>query len=489
MVSDEAVVHPLPFQQLRGGGGGYMSDMMASMMGSFGGGGGGQGATVQRSQTTEAMSSLSPQATFEEAEAKVTRWAESLVNESVSFGTPMQQFSLHAGEPWVHTVLAAHQSILSLGFGYVASGDSRGKDDDEEEEEKVLGRKESATMTILMDRMRATLPLNGESEFLRDRRRRDRLKDVSRVVRAARRKGQKLILSVNSDFAGTLRALQEHHESSWVGPSLESVWNAMVLEKRVFAFELWLEEAGKKRLVAADFGHPHTNAKAYYVATRFFDRSEKTLQPGFILAFAEAACLKQAGVELWDLGGADASPMMHYKPQVSIEMGRSEFLCRLRQLSEPHDQASVERRRRCISEKDATLPAGGEVIPIGVVFEDLNEDQLWGVAALRELDDRSKSAASSDDAAKKAAKKLKLQTQKAAKSTNQSKVSPKEPPSQSTGEQPVAVAPKVEDEGKSEDNDAKAEFRRQFMVNFQKLLAEGLSQNEAAAQALKVVAQ
>jgi hypothetical protein len=211
-----------------------MADMMSNMMGSFGGGGG-QGAAVQRSQTTEAMSSLSPQSSFEEAEAKVTRWAESLVNESVSFGSPMQNFSLHAGEPWVTTVFAAHQSILSLGFGYVASGDSRGKDEDEEEEkeleEKVLGRKSSATMTILMDRVRATLPLNGEMEFLRDRRRRDRLKDVCRVVRAARRKGQKLILSVNSDFAGTLQALQEHHESSWVGPSLEAVWNAMVPEK------------------------------------------------------------------------------------------------------------------------------------------------------------------------------------------------------------------------------------------------------------------
>merc|ERR1719313_3148701 len=117
----------------------------------------------------------------------------------------------------------------------------------------------------------------------------------------------------------------------------------MAPEKKAFAFELWLHdappegssEAPAPRLVAADFGHPHSRGKAYYVTTRFFDRELRTLQPGFILAFAEAMCLKRAGLELWDLGGADASPMMHYKPQVAIEMGRCEFIRRLRELNEP----------------------------------------------------------------------------------------------------------------------------------------------------------
>merc|ERR1719240_778796 len=103
--------------------------------------------------------------------------------------------------------------------------------------------------------------------------------------------------------------------------------------RRIFAFELWLHEVAKDggeakapRLVAADFGHPHTHGLAYYVTTRFFDREFRTLQPGFILAFAESECMRRAGVELWDLGGADKSPMMAYKPQVAIEMNRSEFL-------------------------------------------------------------------------------------------------------------------------------------------------------------------
>merc|ERR1712151_33387 len=140
------------------------------------------------------------------------------------------------------------------------------------------------------------------------------LKDVCRVVRAARKKGQRLSLSVSTDFKGSLRALREQHSDNWVGPSLEAVWEKMLPERRVCAFELWLHEGGQAgaseeakppKLVAADFGHPHTYGQAYYVATRVFDREFRNLQPGFILAFAEAACLKRAGFALWDLGGAD----------------------------------------------------------------------------------------------------------------------------------------------------------------------------------------
>ena len=29
--------------------------------------------------------------------------------------------------------------------------------------------------------------------------------------------------------------------------------------------------------------------------------------------------MRRAGFELWDLGGADRSPMMQYKPQVALE--------------------------------------------------------------------------------------------------------------------------------------------------------------------------
>jgi hypothetical protein len=40
-----------------------------------------------------------------------------------------------------------------------------------------------------------------------------------------------------------------------------------------------------------------------------------------------------------------------------------------------------------------------------------------------------------------------------------------------------------------EGDDTKAEFKRQFMVFFQQFMAEGATQTEAAARALKVVSQ
>lgn len=38
--------------------------------------------------------------------------------------------------------------------------------------------------------------------------------EVCRVLRAARKKGYRLSLSVNTDFKGALQALREHHEES-----------------------------------------------------------------------------------------------------------------------------------------------------------------------------------------------------------------------------------------------------------------------------------
>ena len=59
-------------------------------------------------------------------------------------------------------------------------------------------------------------------------------------------------------------------------------------------------------MIAADFGHPTANGRSLYVATRFFARDPpelRQLMPGFLLALAEGAVLKQCGCELWDLGG------------------------------------------------------------------------------------------------------------------------------------------------------------------------------------------
>ncbi|CAE8593682.1 unnamed protein product, partial [Polarella glacialis] len=158
LVDPEAVIHPLPFQQLRGGGGGYVADMMASMMDGFGSA---SSSSVGRAETTEAMSQLSPQLTFETAEAKVSRWVESLVDEQVGFGSPMTPFELHAGEPWVHTVIACTLSVLSLGLGYVSSNDKF-----DPPAADVSSGDKGAKLVALLDRVRAALPLHSPSEFL-----------------------------------------------------------------------------------------------------------------------------------------------------------------------------------------------------------------------------------------------------------------------------------------------------------------------------------
>eukprot|EP00443_Scrippsiella_acuminata_P107191 CAMPEP_0115587626 /NCGR_PEP_ID=MMETSP0272-20121206/8301_1 /TAXON_ID=71861 /ORGANISM="Scrippsiella trochoidea, Strain CCMP3099" /LENGTH=879 /DNA_ID=CAMNT_0003022707 /DNA_START=8 /DNA_END=2648 /DNA_ORIENTATION=+ len=507
----DATIHPLPFQQLRGEGGGYIADMMKSMCDSFGGPGG----KAQRADTIEGLSSLSPQATFMEAQAKVTRWAESLVDECISFGSPVAPFEVHGREPWVHTVIASMSSLLSLGFGYVTQGAADAP---------------TSKLIALIDRDRATLPLDAEEEFLEDRRRRDRLKDVCRVVRAARKKGQRLSLSVSTDFSGSLKALREHHGEHWVGPSLEAVWERMLPDQRVCAFELWLHEKGQvdaseavtpPKLVAADFGHPHTHGQAYYVATRFFDREYRNLQPGFILAFAEAAFLKQAGFAFWDLGGADKSPMMAYKPQVAIEMDAATSFAASVSVQGPllpppsatGDAAAGQ--YASISDPQAAPPAGGARIPKGEVFADIGEDQLWGSQALRAREERTRAAL---EAAQKAAKHQQKPSKAARKATKQQQQQQKKPasesaaatisapPAESKAAEATPAAPaeplKGSDgasvgeaaaagkaaESPSSADAAKALARQHFMTVFQQLLAEGVPQQDAAARALREVA-
>lgn len=498
-----AVIHPLPFQQLRGEGGGYIADMMKGMVESFGGSGAGR---VQRAETIEGVSSLSPATPFAEGRAKVTRWAESLVDESISYGSPMTQFEVHGRQPWVRTVMASMNSLLSLGFGYVTQGGGEGA--------------ETSKLIALLDRVRATLPLNGEEEFLGERRRRERLKDVCRVVRACKKKGQRLRLSVNTDFRGALDALRQHHSDNWVGPSLQGVWEQMLPDQRVFAFELWLIEEGEgagsaegstatPRLVAADFGHPHTHGLAYYVATRFFDREYRNLQPGFILAFAEAECLKRAGFALWDLGGADRSPMMQYKPQVAIEMDRSDFLRRLRECGRAAattaGPGATGSPSASLSDPAAAPTPSGGGLPSGTVFADITEEELWGAAALRAKEDATKAE---QQVAAAAAKKQ----QKPAKVARKAEAGRAGPPTMQQGAEadagrrglpakgeeakvnpPVAkaagaaIAQAPAPTADSSVEAAKAVARQHFMAVFQRLLREGVPQQDAAARALQVV--
>eukprot|EP00929_Paragymnodinium_shiwhaense_P070268 TRINITY_DN35591_c0_g1_i1.p1 TRINITY_DN35591_c0_g1~~TRINITY_DN35591_c0_g1_i1.p1 ORF type:complete len:871 (+),score=193.15 TRINITY_DN35591_c0_g1_i1:81-2693(+) len=490
-------IDPRVFQQLTGGCGSYLSGMMSGMFG------GSRRQAGQRADAPESMSFLASDSSLSDAEAMVARWTESLVGGAIMIGSPMAQFHVSAKEEALPSVLAAMQNVMALGLGYVSQQVEKGSDNSH------------SNLVSILDRIRATLPLAAEQEFLSDRRRRARLKDVCRVLRGARAKGLRFSLAVNTDFEGSLKALQEHHEESWVGENLQAVWAKMVDQKMVFAFELWLHEEGKdgkeetKRLVAADFGHPHTCGRAYYVATRFFDRQFKTQQPGFILAFAEAACLKRAGFDLWDLGGACASPMMAYKPQVALEMGRSEFIQRLRGLHETIDEpleSEQERQLRCMTDPDAVRPHGGETVPTGVIFPDLQERDLWGVVTLQE--DEAKQAAAKKAAAKLANDKKSLAGQKASgekNSKDKNKGSGRaakqngktKPPVDAAATEKDAPAAPVEVKNsvlsgengcaKSEVQPSRDQTKERFLAIFQKFLAEGLPQTDAAAKAMQVL--
>ena len=459
MLEGDSPIHPLPFQKMRGGGSGYMADMLASIT-SFG------NQDFGRPETTEAMTSLAPEAPFGSALSKMKRWCESLVDEQISIGHPMSPFELKVSDR-VDAVLATLHSTLSLGLGYVSSTPGEAFD--------------TARLVALLDRVRASLPLHAQQDFLREKKRKDRLKDVCRVLRAAKKKGYRLSLSVNTDFKGALQALRDHHEDNWVGPALESVWDIMLERKRVFAFELWLHEADKpKQLIAADFGHAHTFGRAYYVATRFFDRKHRTLQPGFLLAYAEAECLRRAGFELWDLGGADHSPMMQYKPQVALEMHRSEFLLRLWEIARAEFAAAEEDKEKDLSlaeslkkpmtDLGAAAPVMGERVPQGIVFEDIEEHDLWGAVALNELHSKADNV---ERAKKKGKKSEKPEKDKSEAKVQKSHVkdSAYTPPSRST----------------ASDDSEKADAKQQFLAAYQKCLSEGLSQTEAAAKALKTI--
>eukprot|EP00468_Gymnochlora_sp_CCMP2014_P005846 CAMPEP_0167754148 /NCGR_PEP_ID=MMETSP0110_2-20121227/8108_1 /TAXON_ID=629695 /ORGANISM="Gymnochlora sp., Strain CCMP2014" /LENGTH=852 /DNA_ID=CAMNT_0007639993 /DNA_START=72 /DNA_END=2631 /DNA_ORIENTATION=+ len=151
-----------------------------------------------------------------------------------------------------------------------------------------------------------------------------RAKDVARTVRNLPRPNGKLSIRVNTEFKETIKLLREHHKDSWVGESIEKVWEAMWKDGDMITFELWYGN----ELIGADLAHCVGNS--FYVATRFFKKEYRKFQPGFLLALVETKLLANAGFSLWDLGGTDSSPMMAYKKDVSIEMSRPEFLSRFR---------------------------------------------------------------------------------------------------------------------------------------------------------------
>merc|ERR1719464_2508692 len=128
----------------------------------------------------------------------------------------------------------------------------------------------------MLARTRATLLLRQPLVFLSDRRRRNRLRDVMRVVRSQAKQGRHFSLRINTDLDLAITMLRDHHEDNWAGPILQRIWGEMYSSGTLIIFELWaLEEDGSEQIIAADFGHPHSTF-GFYVATRFFDRSFRT---------------------------------------------------------------------------------------------------------------------------------------------------------------------------------------------------------------------
>eukprot|EP00971_Amphidinium_carterae_P142557 2824124-Amphidinium_carterae.1 len=85
--------------------------------------------------------------------------------------------------------------------------------------------------------------------------------------------------------------------------------------------------------------------------------------------------------------------MMQYKPQVAIEMSRSEYLLCLRSIRKECEagdaMAAQQRMSLPLSDVFAPPPSGGEAIPSGTVFEDLDEADLWGATALKAFTDEA----------------------------------------------------------------------------------------------------
>jgi len=286
----------------------------------------------------------------------VARWSESLVNGAVLIGSPMRPMRLSARPSDIEQSIHFLRRLLELGFGYVGQGDA----------DPGSSESSDGVLVGMLDRVRATLPLCAQAAFLENKKRRARLRDVARVLRSQAGRGRTFSLRVNSNLTLALAKLQEHHEDNWVGGILEHIWRIMFDRGELLVFELWALEANSEKMIAADFGHPHSTL-GFYVATRFFDRDYKTCMPGFILAFAEAQFLFRNGFGFWDLGGTNSSPMMSYKPQVALELTKESFLDLL-----------IETQRR------ARSGPGPTSIHPGIAIAEIKEEDLWSATACKE---------------------------------------------------------------------------------------------------------
>eukprot|EP01066_Platyproteum_vivax_P006355 Platyproteum_vivax@DN2151_c0_g1_i1.p1 len=105
--------------------------------------------------------------------------------------------------------------------------------------------------------------------------------------------------------------------------------------------EFFTSTAHSEKLIAADIAHP--SGQAVYIATRFYEKTLKSVQAGYMLAFAECKFLSGLGFQLWDLGGVNLTHMMSYKNVVADRWERTRARHALRQCTElePHTQLAV----------------------------------------------------------------------------------------------------------------------------------------------------
>ncbi len=196
------------------------------------------------------------------------------------------------------------ENLLRAGFGYLTTNGGK--------------------IIPVFNHRRACLDLRPAEQRLsgrlQHRRLKKRQKDVARLLRNGTIPEGKVSLRLNTAYDRAIELLGEHHSDSWVGPKLKRVWKEMFDKGAMLIFELWCGD----QLIGADIGH--LVGRSVYVATRFFVKSFRRMQPGFLLALAETRYLQRAGVALWDLGGTDSSPMMAYKDVVSHEYCRPEFM-------------------------------------------------------------------------------------------------------------------------------------------------------------------
>lgn len=205
--------------------------------------------------------------------------------------------------------------LLHAGLGYVTSAEG--------------------TLVALHGTRRAALHL---TTTLVHRKLASRYRDVSRVLRNGKKPGtlfaHKLSLRINTDFEQALAKLRLHHKQSWVNDSLEATWRVMYQRLQLIVVELWYGDT----MIAADFAHPG-RAGVIYVATRFFDKTFRHLQPGFMLALVELKILRDIyGFTLWDLGNTDSNPMMSYKEDLTDVMTRPRFMKIFRKLCETNSE-------------------------------------------------------------------------------------------------------------------------------------------------------